>query len=86
MKPKKLKAGDTIGVVATSDPITEEYKEEINRAVAKMNGLGVNVKFGKYAFNDPTGYGETAKHKAEDINEMFQNKEIAGIFCAMRRV
>ncbi len=29
------------------------------------------------------GYGETAKHKAEDINEMFRDKEIAACFCAM---
>lgn len=28
------------------------------------------------------GYGETAKHKAEDINEMFQDKQIDAIFCA----
>ena len=32
------------------------------------------------------GYGETAKHKAEDINEMFADKEVDAIFCAMRRV
>ena len=31
----------------------------------------------------PGGYGETAKHKAEDINEMFADKNINGIFCAM---
>lgn len=29
------------------------------------------------------GYGETAKHKAEDINEMFNDKKINAIFCAM---
>lgn len=32
------------------------------------------------------GYGEIAKHKAEDINEMFKDKEIDAIFCAMRRL
>lgn len=29
------------------------------------------------------GYGETARHKAEDINKMFKDKEIDAIFCAM---
>ena len=29
------------------------------------------------------GYGETAKNKAEDINEMFRDKSINAIFCAM---
>ena len=29
------------------------------------------------------GYGETAKNKAEDINEMFRDKEVKAIMCAM---
>ncbi len=29
------------------------------------------------------GYGEIAEHKAEDINEMFKDKEIRAIFCVM---
>ena len=29
------------------------------------------------------GYGETAKNKAEDINELFKDKSIDAIFCAM---
>lgn len=29
------------------------------------------------------GYGETARNKAEDINEMFKDEDIKGIFCAM---
>ena len=86
MKPKRLKSGDTIGVISTSEPITKECIEEIDRAVKYMKRLGINVKFGKYAFSNPTGYGETARHKAEDINEMFNNSNIKCIFCAMRGV
>ena len=56
--------------------------EEINLATQKLKELGINVKFAKHAFKNPTGYGETAKHKAEDINEMFCDKEINAIFCA----
>ena len=48
-----------------------------------MEDLGLKVKFSKHAYNNPLGYGETAKHKAEDINEMFRCKEIDAIFCAM---
>ena len=28
------------------------------------------------------GYGEIAEHKAEDINEMFKDKEVKMIWCA----
>ena len=58
--------------------------EEIKLGTQKLNELGINVKFAKHAFQNPTGYGETAKHKAEDINEMFLDKEINAIFCAQR--
>lgn len=83
MKPKRLKAGDTIGVVASSEPITKDEMQEIERAVNLMKDIGINVKFGKYAYCNPTGYGETAKHKAYDINSMFADESISGIFCAM---
>lgn len=86
MKPKKLQKGNTIGVVSTSEPITKDCMEEIERATKNIESLGINVKFGKFAFSNPTGYGETAKHKAEDINGMFANPDIDGIFCAMRRI
>ena len=66
-----------------SAPILEENIEEIERAVKSMKDLGLNVKFAKHAYNNPCGYGETARHKAEDINEMFKDRDIAAIFCAM---
>lgn len=83
LKPKLLKTGDTIGVIAQSEPITEDIMEEIETSKNLLNELGINVKFSRHAFNNPTGYGETAKHKAEDINEMFADKEVKGILCAI---
>lgn len=53
MKPKILKSGDTIGVVATSEPITEDSVEEINNSVKIMEKLGIKVKFAKHAYENP---------------------------------
>ncbi len=47
-----------------------------------MEDLGLHIKFGKHVYENPLGYGETAKHKAEDINEMFKDREVKAIFCA----
>ena len=49
-----------------------------------MKKLGINVKFAEHAKCNTTGYGETAKNEAKDINSMFADKNIDGIFCAMR--
>lgn len=83
MKPKCLKSGDTIGVIAQSEPITDDCLEDIEKSVKLMKDLGLNVKFAKHVYNDRLGYGETAKNKAEDINEMFADKGVNAIFCAM---
>lgn len=49
------------GVVATSEPILEEEVEDINASVRLLEELGVNVKFGKYAYSNPTGYRRDSK-------------------------
>ena len=80
--PEKLKIGDTIGVVAPSNPIINENIEEINKAKEIIENLGFKVKFSKNLFANTNGYSATAKEKAQDINEMFQDKEIKMIWCA----
>ena len=83
MIPKALKKGDTVGVIAQSEPILQDSIEDIEKSVKLMESLGINVKFAKHAYNNPLGYGERAKAKAEDINAMFQDSKIDAIFCAM---
>lgn len=80
--PKKLEKGDKIGVIAPSSPITEESLETINNSILLMESSGFQIEFGKYVFTNELGYSATAKQKAEDINNMFANKEIKAIFCA----
>lgn len=79
---EKLKKGDKIGVIAPSSPITEESLETINNSILLMESSGFQIEFGKYVFTNELGYSATAKQKAEDINNMFANKEIKAIFCA----
>lgn len=77
----KLKKGDTVGVIAPSSKIDEDDLEAINNSVLLMESTGLKVKFGKNAFKNTLGYGATPKEKAEDINEMFADKEVKLIFC-----
>lgn len=78
---EKLKKGDTVGVIAPSSKIDEDDLEAINNSVLLMESTGLKVKFGKNAFKNTLGYGATPKEKAEDINEMFADKEVKLIFC-----
>lgn len=80
--PEKLKKGDLIGVVAPSNPIIEENIEEVKRAKEKLEKDGFKVKFSTHFFSNTSGYSSTAKEKADDINEMFKDKEVKMIWCA----
>lgn len=79
MLAKKLKYGDKIGLVSPSENIKEEDLEDIKESVKILEKLGYITVFGKNAYKNTTGYGATAKEKAEDINEMYKNKEIKAI-------
>lgn len=80
--PEKLKIGDTIGVVAPSNPIIDENIEEIKKAKEIVEKLGFKVKFSKNLFSNTNIYSATAREKAEDINSMFRDKEVKMIWCA----
>ena len=80
--PEKLKKGDTIGVVAPSDPVTNDNIEEIKKAKEIVEKSGFKVIFSKNLFSNTNGYTATAREKAEDINEMFRNKDVKMIWCA----
>ena len=80
--PNKLKKGDTIGVVAPSNPIVGDNIEEIMKAKEIVEKDGFKVKFAKNLFSNTNDYSSTAKEKAEDINSMFLDTEVKMIWCA----
>jgi len=81
MLPKAIKPGETIGVIAPANVILEKDEEYIQKSVKLFEDLGYKVKFGKYVRENALGYGANAKQKAEDINNMFKDKEVKAIIC-----
>ncbi len=79
IKPKRLKAGDTIGLITPSSNTWED--EEIHFAADVLKSFGFKVKKGKYIFERNGYLAGKDKDRAWDINDMFQNKDIDGIFC-----
>ena len=80
--PNRLNIGDTIGVVAPSNPIINENIDEIKKAKEIIENKGLKVKFSKNLFSNKKDYSSTAKEKTQDINEMFLDKEVKMIWCA----
>lgn len=82
MKPKGLEKGDTIGVIAPSNPITEKSMVDINNSIKLFEEKGYKVVLGKYALNNEFEYSASPRSKSKDINDMFANRNIKMIFCA----
>ena len=81
MLPNSIKPGDTIGVIAPANIILEKDEEIIQQSVQLFQKWGYQIKFGKYVRENTLGYGTTAKKKAEDLNNMFADKEVKAIIC-----
>ena len=81
MLPKTIKPGDTIGVIAPANVIKQDDEEYIQKSTKLFEDLGYKIKFGKYVRENSLGYGATAKQKAEDINNMFEDKDVKAIIC-----
>jgi muramoyltetrapeptide carboxypeptidase len=83
LKPPKLNDGDTIGVIAPSYPVLP-FKEKYLKGIANLEKSGFNVKEGKTVKLQYNDYmAGTDIQRAEDINNMFADKDVKAIICAL---
>lgn len=54
------------------------------RAKEIVEKTGFKVKLSKNIFSNKNGYSNSAKEKADDINDMFRDKDVKMIWCAKR--
>ncbi len=77
IKPKRLKKGDVIGLVSPAS--TPEELTKIDDAVHYFESLGYNVKIG-HNVGRKNGYlAGTDQERADDVNEMFADKEVKAV-------
>lgn len=77
--PKRLKKGDTVGVIAPSSP---PNLENLKKALPFLEELGLKVKMGK-SVEATNGYlAGSDDERLADLHAMFEDPEIAGIICA----
>jgi muramoyltetrapeptide carboxypeptidase len=80
--PMRLKAGDAIGIVSPSTPVTGELEEQFRRGVDFLESLGFRPVIGEYVRSKTLGYAASPQEKAEDINRMFADTSIKAIICS----
>ncbi len=75
---KRLKVGDTIGLVA---PASSVNKDKLKSAIENLEKLGFKVKVGKSVENTWYSFAGTDEERVADINNFFQDKDIDAIMC-----
>ncbi len=78
-KPKRLSAGDTVGLVL---PATAAMaNDEISFARDQLQAIGFKVKIGQHAYDRWGYFAGHDRDRAADINGMFADDSVAGVVC-----
>ncbi len=78
-KPRYLKKGDKVGVISTARKIS---KEEVQPAINKLQEWGLEVVKGKFLHAEHHQFAGTKYQRAEDLQNMLNDKSIKAVFCA----
>ena len=77
--PPRLAPGDTIGLAAPASP--PEKPEIIDEAIERFTALGFKIRPGKYLRKRDGYLAGSDEERAEDINALFADPEVKGIFA-----
>jgi muramoyltetrapeptide carboxypeptidase len=78
IKPKRLKPGDTIGLVAPGSYISES---ELKDSIKNLEDLGFKVVYTEKILLQNGYFSGTDEQRAEDLTYMFNRNDVAGIVC-----
>ncbi|NLC15489.1 MAG: LD-carboxypeptidase, partial [Firmicutes bacterium] len=78
IKPRALRFGDTLGLIAPASNTTEE---NVEKSIKTLVELGFKVKEGKSLHQRRGFLAGDDEIRAQDINDMFGDKEVDGIIC-----
>ncbi|TFG99873.1 MAG: LD-carboxypeptidase [Calditrichales bacterium] len=80
IKPQRLKAGDTVGLITPASPLFEAHQVMIE-AVEKMENLGFKVKVGRNVYKKWGYLAGSDEDRLADLHEMFADAEVRAVIA-----
>lgn len=77
--PKRLKKGDTIGIVAPASPPDMNL---LQKGIEIIETMGFNVKRSNNLSKIHGYFAGTEQERLDDLHQMFRDPDVAGIICA----
>ena len=78
-RPKRLKQGDKVGVVAPAGPVDPKL---LKKGLRTLERMGFCPILAEHVFSKDRYLAGTDEQRVQDINNLFSDPEIKGIFCA----
>ena len=78
-KPRALRPGDLIGVMAPAGPVDEE---RLRRGAAELEGLGFAVRLGEGILERRGFTAGSVDDRLDQLHELFEDPEVAAVACA----
>ena len=79
MKPRRLRPGDTVAVVAPAGPIPHARLAE---GVAVLERLGLDVRLGPHVLDRERYFAGNDRARALDLVSLWARRDIAAVWCA----
>lgn len=75
-----LKQGDRVGIVACSNGLGQDEREQLNELTGTLERLKLRPMFSIYLFQLNTVFSASASQRANALNSMYQDDSIKAIF------
>jgi muramoyltetrapeptide carboxypeptidase len=79
LKPRKLSAGDTVGMIVPASMVFET--DLLDRGREQLEALGFRVKIGEHVKSRYGNLAGTDRERASDINAFFADDEVSAIMA-----
>lgn len=79
IRPRRLKSGDRIGIIAPASPVHVIDQRAWERGLANLRAIGLEPVFGKNLMKRTGHTAGTPQERADDIMDMFRSPDIAAI-------
>jgi len=81
MIARKLGKWDVIWIASPSWVVWEDLEQQLKQGIAFLEKLWFKVNLGNNVMSNTLKYSATPQEKADDINQMFADKEVKAIVC-----
>jgi muramoyltetrapeptide carboxypeptidase len=79
IKPRALRAGDTVGVIAPGTAVPDP--ERLALVEPTLRFFGLRARMGKYVARGSGHVTRTVSERLDDLHAMFRDPEVKAVFC-----